>query len=118
MSDDLMAMLLDAAGGNDTHVAYLAAARVRELEAELAESRKWHEGAREVARLLTERAERAEAIIADWKVRDEQYEKVVAERNALRALLRTCPYEVNKPQSIADAQWVRDVRAALGERHE
>lgn len=45
-------------------------ARIRELEAALAESRRWHEGGREVARLLTERAERAEA-----------------ERDALRALL-------------------------------
>jgi hypothetical protein len=37
------------------------AADAHDLNVKLGESRKWHEGAREVARMLTERAERAEA---------------------------------------------------------
>lgn len=101
MSDDLGKLLRewsdrdlgpDFRGNRNASLGYIAAAALERAEAERDEWKRKYGDANvwglQNSAAWKARAEQSEAIIRDWKVRDEQYAEVVAGRDRLRALLR------------------------------
>lgn len=98
---DLIALLMNAAGGNEQHAAALATARIRELEADLAR--------------VTEERDRLRAHLHD---EHQRHVSTMDERDALAAKLARCEAAAAMLDAVVQGAQEEFVRVPYGASHE